>query len=64
ATEIDFEPALGPRRPGDPSRIVGSTERIAADFDWHARRDLDDMVLSAWAAWQHQVEVHGGPPVN
>ncbi|HWI21491.1 MAG TPA: UDP-glucose 4-epimerase GalE, partial [Baekduia sp.] len=47
ATEIDFEPALGPRRPGDPSRIVGSTERIAADFDWHARRDLDDMVLSA-----------------
>lgn len=51
-TGIDFEPALHDRRPGDPARIVGSTERIEADFGWKAQYDLDDMVASAWAAVQ------------
>jgi len=49
-TGIAFEPELKERRPGDPARIVGSTERIERDFGWRARRDLDDMVASAWAA--------------
>jgi UDP-glucose 4-epimerase len=52
-TGIDLEPQVMPRRPGDPARIVGSVERIGRDFGWHATRDLDDMVASAWAAWQH-----------
>ena len=56
--------AARPRRPGDPARIVGAVDRIAADLDWHARYDLDDMVTSAWAAWQHQLEVHGGAPAD
>lgn len=38
------------RRPGDPARIVGSVERIAHELGWRARRDLTDMVESAWAA--------------
>ena len=61
-TGYDIEPELRERRPGDPARIVGAVDRIAADLDWHARYDLDDMVSSAWAAWQHQLEVHGGAP--
>ena len=63
-TKIDFEPALEPRRAGDPARIIGSSARIEQDFGWKATRDLDDMVSSAWAAWQHQVAEHGGPPKN
>lgn len=59
ATGIDFEPELRPRRAGDPARIVGSTARIEADFGWKAVRDVDDMVTSAWAAWQHQVAAQG-----
>ena len=51
-TGIDLEPQVAPRRPGDPARIVGAVDRIAADFGWRASRDLDDMVASAWAAWQ------------
>jgi UDP-glucose 4-epimerase len=62
ATGIDFEPERQPRRPGDPSRVIGSTARIERDFGWRATRDLDDMVTSAWAAWQHQVAAHGGAP--
>jgi UDP-glucose 4-epimerase len=61
-TGYDVEPELRDRRPGDPARIVGAVDRIAADLDWHAQYDLEDMVSSAWAAWQHQLEAHGGPP--
>jgi UDP-glucose 4-epimerase len=61
-TGHDVEPEMHPRRPGDPARIVGAVDRIAADLDWHSQYDLDDMVSSAWAAWQHQLEIYGGPP--
>lgn len=59
-TGIEIEPEVHPRRAGDPARIVGSVERIGVDFGWHADRDLDEMVRSAWAAWQYRVE-HGVP---
>ena len=51
-TGIDFEPSLEPRRPGDPARIVASGELAGRDLDWRMRHDLDDMVASAWRAWQ------------
>jgi UDP-glucose 4-epimerase len=63
-TKIEFEPALEPRRVGDPARIIGSSERIERDFGWKAKRDLDNMVSSAWDAWQYQVAEYGGPPKN
>jgi UDP-glucose 4-epimerase len=43
-------PELGPRRPGDPARIVGSVEQIADVLGWKARFNLDEMVASAWQA--------------
>lgn len=61
-TGMDTTPELRPRRPGDPARIVGAVDRIAADFGWRARYDLDDMVESSWAAWRRQGELYGGPP--
>jgi UDP-glucose 4-epimerase len=61
-TGIDFPIENRPRRPGDPARIVGSVERIAADLDWHAGHDLEQMVSSAWAAWQYQLAHYGGEP--
>lgn len=63
-TAIAFEPRLEPRRPGDPARIIGSSARIEKDFGWKATSDLDDMVASAWAAWQFQVAEFGGAPAN
>jgi UDP-glucose 4-epimerase len=49
-TGIDFTPEIGPRRPGDPARIVASGDLAARDLEWQMRHDLRDMVASAWRA--------------
>ena len=49
-TGIAFVPEIGPRRPGDPPRIVASGELAARDLDWRMRHTLDEMVASAWEA--------------
>lgn len=51
-TGIDFTPEIGPRRPGDPARIVANGDAAAADLDWAMRHSLDEMVASAWRARQ------------
>lgn len=53
-TGRDIQPKVVDRRPGDPARIVGSVEAINRDLGWSARYDLQEMVESAWQAWQHQ----------
>jgi UDP-glucose 4-epimerase len=49
-TGIDFTPEIGPRRPGDPARIVATGELAARDLDWRNRHTLEDMVRTAWDA--------------
>jgi UDP-glucose 4-epimerase len=49
---LDLEPEIGPRRPGDPARIVADGTLARADLGWEPRHDLDDMVRSAWDAWR------------
>jgi len=49
-TGIEFAPEIGPRRPGDPARIVASGELAARDLDWRMRHSLVQMVESAWEA--------------
>lgn len=51
-TGVAFEPGTAPRRPGDPARIVAAGELAARDLGWANRHDVDEMVASAWAAWQ------------
>ncbi len=51
-TGIDFDPEIVSRRAGDPARVVGSPERITRELGWAAKRDLHDMVASAWEAFQ------------
>ena len=58
ASGIDVEPEMGPRRAGDPARIVGSAELAASELGWTARFDHRDMVRSAWDTWR-QVSVGG-----
>ena len=50
ATGVAFTPEIGPRRPGDPARIVASGDLAARDLDWAMRHSLTDMVTSAWRA--------------
>ena len=49
-TDIEFSPEIGPRRPGDPARIVASGELAARDLDWRMRHSLAQMVETAWEA--------------
>jgi UDP-glucose 4-epimerase len=43
-------PALeSPRRPGDPARLVASSEKIRAELGWEPQYpDLKDILSSAW----------------
>lgn len=55
-TGIDFTPEIGPRRAGDPARIVATGELAGRDLRWKMRHTLEDMVRSAWRARRlHQV---------
>jgi UDP-glucose 4-epimerase len=48
----------GPRRPGDPPRLVADSARVRADLGWAPRFvDLDEIVATAWR-W-HQAHPRG-----
>ncbi|MCC6627990.1 MAG: UDP-glucose 4-epimerase GalE [Chloroflexi bacterium] len=50
----------GPRRAGDPPRLVADSARIRADLGWQPRfTDLDEVVATAWR-W-HQAHPRGYP---
>ncbi|MGB4778638.1 UDP-glucose 4-epimerase GalE, partial [Microbacterium sp.] len=49
-TGIDFTPRIGPRRAGDPDRIVATGELAARDLDWRNRHTVDEMVRTGWEA--------------
>lgn len=50
AAGSDVEPEIGPRRPGDPAKIVASGEAAARDLGWAMRHTVEDMARSAWRA--------------
>jgi len=50
-TGIDFTPTEGPRRPGDPSRVVANGDLAARDLAWKNTYSVDDMFATAWEAW-------------
>lgn len=50
-TGIDFTPGEGPRRPGDPSRVVASGDLAARDLGWKNSYTVDEMFATAWQAW-------------
>jgi UDP-glucose 4-epimerase len=52
-TGIAFTPKIGPRRAGDPPRIVANGDLAARDLDWRVRHSVQDMVRSAWEARLH-----------
>ncbi|MBL8729785.1 MAG: UDP-glucose 4-epimerase GalE [Planctomycetes bacterium] len=49
-TGRDVPHVIVARRPGDPPRLIGSTERIERELGWRARRSsLEQIVATAWA---------------
>lgn len=49
-TGITFTATVGPRREGDPAKIVGSGVLAGRDLGWAMRHSLSEMVKSAWTA--------------
>lgn len=47
ATGQDITPEIGPRRAGDPARLICSTDRIRETLGWESSHTLDDIVQSA-----------------
>ncbi|GAA2169961.1 MULTISPECIES: UDP-glucose 4-epimerase GalE [Glycomyces] len=45
------EPAIAPRRAGDPARVVASAELAMKELGWSARYGVREMVESAWQGW-------------
>ena len=49
-TGMAFTPEIGPRRQGDPDRVVASGEKAARDLGWAMTHSLRDMIRSAYEA--------------
>ena len=49
-TGIPFTPKSGPRRAGDPDRIVATGDLAARDLEWQNRYTVDEMVRTGWEA--------------
>ncbi|MEV7197470.1 UDP-glucose 4-epimerase GalE [Streptomyces sp. NPDC093510] len=60
-TGYDTPAEVTSRRPGDPARVVASAHRIATELGWSAKRDVREMVASAWDGW---VRLHPGAGVG
>ena len=57
-TGLPFKETVMARRAGDPPHLIGSPKRINEEMDWHAKYNVEDIVKSAWAAWQANPEHH------
>jgi UDP-glucose 4-epimerase len=55
-TGVDFKVVEGPRRPGDPARLVASNARIRRLLGWQPRYDdLEAIVRTAWR-WEQRLQ--------
>lgn len=57
-TKLPFKEAILDRRAGDPPQLIGSPKRINEEMGWHAKYNVQDIVESAWKAWQANPEHH------
>lgn len=53
---IDITPEIGPRRAGDPARLICSGDRIAQHLGWKSEHGLEDIVRSAVEARAQTVD--------
>lgn len=53
ATETKVKFKIGPRRPGDPAKLVASAKKAGKILGWTPAYDLDNIVQTAWA-WERK----------
>jgi UDP-glucose 4-epimerase len=52
---VDFDYVIAKRRIGDPAKVVGVVDKIRNELGWVAEHDLENMVRSAWDAWESKL---------
>lgn len=57
-TGLPFTAKIEKRRAGDPPQLVCSPKRINKVMGWHAKYGVQDIVESAWKAWQANPQHH------
>jgi UDP-glucose 4-epimerase len=61
-TGVDLDPAVGPRRPGDPPVLVADNRRILRTLNWRPQRDdLERILASAWR-WEQRLRAAPARP--
>ncbi len=55
ASGKDFPVRIGPRRPGDPARLVAAATRIRERLDWRPRHDELTTIVSHALAWEQRL---------
>jgi len=59
-TRRDIPIKIGPKRPGDPAKLVASSERIKRELGWRPRySDIETIIQTAWS-W-HRTHPSGYP---
>ncbi|NBO27476.1 MAG: UDP-glucose 4-epimerase GalE, partial [Actinobacteria bacterium] len=51
-TGIDIEPLHVDKREGDPAALVADVSRAHEILEWSSSCTLDDIIQTAWDAWQ------------
>lgn len=52
AGNLQINPIIEPRRAGDPPHLVASPERINTVLGWYGEKSFEEIIASAWSAWQ------------
>ncbi len=56
---VDFAVDYGPRRPGDPARIIAASDRIRAELGWSPRLDDLATIVEHALGWQRKLSAMG-----
>ena len=54
ATGLTIKYKIGPRRPGDPAKLVASADKAKKILGWEPKYNLDNIVQTAWV-WEQKV---------
>jgi len=57
---VDFSVQFGPRRPGDPARIVAACERARSLLGWQPQLDDLATIVAHALAWERKLRARGG----
>jgi UDP-glucose 4-epimerase len=47
-TESPIPSEIGPRRPGDPDKLIASNQKASKVLNWEVKRDIEDILKTAW----------------